>query len=1242
MASVKYKKRYDYAGALKRLENNSPTSSYLKNNDPATKTQYNNLATRLNTVGVKNVDDDRGFIGKALNLEKNQGTLMDIFEILDRPANAIRNVITPEDRSKDVLTNLWEGLSGKQDTSGKDLIDRTFGEGDSIMNFIMKNNTDEKFGIQHILRSVGNIGAELVFDPLNWVGMGTFDDVVKLGGGKFGKVVDDISKYADDLSKITKGKDGKWYELIKDAKDIYKPVVGFNKGRDLVGYGITKGMKGASGKLGSLASKVAPDTYQSFQKIKTILTKSFIQSPEFSLKLLKDGHTVEEINRIQGTLDYFKKQAEMAMDVSLDNFNKLIDTKLADDALSSKDLKEALLRFAQADADQELMGLYDGKLISDLGIDDFKKIASTAITRNLGNAYETYNPVDLLRRFVDKDKGGAIYLTGKQGVRSTNGFGKNLVKYINKQIEALEGIKGFVGPENIHDYRVIVPKVDGEDYQRGLEALRKVMADLGTDDDQALKAINAFIADGGTQLPKYFNAKQTGFDGIKDKRLEKLLKEELLDTPTQEINNINDTFLKKAFDETGFENLDRYQNYVPHLATPQTKEITKANRLIRNANLEGVKGGKLKRAKLKKGMTGTTTSDIIGRGAKPYVFRKYQGNPSEINQLMYEVYGKVGKTQAFQALLKTNPYEIFSENMQKYFKEINSQSVFKNILGDITAGTLADGVHTGLIVTPKLDFLFKGVDTVDDMRNALAKSGILGQDTTRIMSKELYTDNYIEKIYRSLDAKSNMGELEQYMMKSGMTLGKTRFENVNEIIKKLEFTKEFGNDELRKLVSNLEEAFGSGPVWIDTPTSNLLLRTKELKDGSNEIMKVYSKYLNMWKQSKLFNLGFPFRNAFGDSTNLFAGGMPINKVLTGFKRGVQDVSYINLSLQKKVAKSLAETGSELTQLSAKDQALWKTWSAFKKTGMASQLKTIDEYGDILLKMTGETDYYKAVEVMKQSKKMKRAFEIIIKSSEMVDVANRFSAWQWASDPANFAKYLEPLGYLNPNDFLTKALFNYNDLSNMDNKMRMLFPFYTFMKKNTEFHMHNALRNTRRYSQMVDVANNLYAEGDIDKEDMPSYVMDNFQIPIGKTKDGKIRYLKVNPSFVEAWDTLTGKNIVNAVTPAIKLPVEQVTGLNLFTGQDKDQSLGGFAKNLWDTTVPSILSTQNVGDLINKKTDIPDYLLKSLVGTTDPETNQYYYYQDLLNRLQDKQRDYEKKNKTDLPTILDLKKQGLIK
>ena len=84
--------------------------------------------------------------------------------------------------------------------------------------------------------------------------------------------------------------------------------------------------------------------------------------------------------------------------------------------------------------------------------------------------------------------------------------------------------------------------------------------------------------------------------------------------------------------------------------------------------------------------------------------------------------------------------------------------------------------------------------------------------------------------------------------------------------------------------------------------------------------------------------------------------------------------------------------------------------------------------------------------MKQSKKMKRAFEIIIKSSEMVDVANRFSAWQWASDPANFAKYLEPLGYLNPNDFLTKALFNYNDLSNMDNKMRMLFPFYTFMKK----------------------------------------------------------------------------------------------------------------------------------------------------------------------------------------------------
>ncbi|MEG0579868.1 MAG: hypothetical protein RR490_08130, partial [Niameybacter sp.] len=127
-------------------------------------------------------------------------------------------------------------------------------------------------------------------------------------------------------------------------------------------------------------------------------------------------------------------------------------------------------------------------------------------------------------------------------------------------------------------------------------------------------------------------------------------------------------------------------------------------------------------------------------------------------------------------------------------------------------------------------------------------------------------------------------------------------------------------------------------------------------------------------------------------------------------------------------------------------------------------------------------------------------------------------------------------------------------------MRKIFPFYTFMRKNTEFHIKNFGKNARRYSQLAEVAKNMYDSQGIDENEVPKYMKESMQIPLGRTEDGKIRYLKFTPSFVEAFQTLTGQNIVSGLNPLLKTPAELAIGTDFFTGQPKDTSLRGILAN----------------------------------------------------------------------------------
>lgn len=159
MAKGKYQKLYE--ARMKRLGKSSNTEDDLLN-------QINNLKTRLEAGGVKSTEvDDRNAIGKWLNLEKNQGLIGDIFEILNRPQQALFTGIKNSQEGGSFLEGMKEGITGNEETAFKDILMNT-------------GSFEDEKGKLDFVDALGFVG-DVFLDPMN---------VPVAGFGKVGKALD--------------------------------------------------------------------------------------------------------------------------------------------------------------------------------------------------------------------------------------------------------------------------------------------------------------------------------------------------------------------------------------------------------------------------------------------------------------------------------------------------------------------------------------------------------------------------------------------------------------------------------------------------------------------------------------------------------------------------------------------------------------------------------------------------------------------------------------------------------------------------------------------------------------------------------------------------------------------------------------------------------------------------------------------------------------------------------------------
>ena len=179
--------------------------------------QRENLNKRLLAEGVDPETlggefDNRNILEKALNLDPDQGLLMDFFEVIDRPVQAVKNALIAGQKGDNMLKAFGAGLSGTEEVTGAEFLKEIA-------------NIDPKSGIGQF---AANIATDIVFDPLTYLPPG----ILMKGLSKLGKIgsktitrqgkeiAEQLAKNVDELVKLAKAGDADTLKKVFTQEQI--------------------------------------------------------------------------------------------------------------------------------------------------------------------------------------------------------------------------------------------------------------------------------------------------------------------------------------------------------------------------------------------------------------------------------------------------------------------------------------------------------------------------------------------------------------------------------------------------------------------------------------------------------------------------------------------------------------------------------------------------------------------------------------------------------------------------------------------------------------------------------------------------------------------------------------------------------------------------------------------------------------------------------------------------------------
>jgi hypothetical protein len=1086
-------------------------------------TQVTNLEQRFRNVGVPTETgakeaDQRNLIEKALNLKADQNMLMDVLEILNRPTQAVTNILSSlgDKDKRDVLTAAWEGLSGQEEIGARQALANLTGDKN-----ILKIKEDKNSKLDDIGQFVIDLGLEIVADPTTWITMGA--SAAKKAGAKTAREgAEALTQKALSTKSITKRN-----KLLKQAADMRKPKP--TLGQKVISKVDTNVKEWTRKAIRNLEPQQAREVVKGIRTL-----RNFTEKVSGAFNALKDvgAQLRGQLDRVFGTANYkldVLKTGVKALDTRIEDVIKKYAPKL--------DAGGQQARKAYRSAVEEL---YEAGIKIDPKTGTVKvslvdtprgKIFARDIAADIGNSAKNYQFIS--RKVAEGNRATVM--------RNVN----KLVKEINEEVG--EGALNAYLENGFVTLRLNFSE----------NVMTGILKNAGLD-DVPLTA-NAKLAAIKEVAEKYQKAIR-GLDGTKKFSY-------AVDLGKVDLSPEAQKLLKGDPDELSgiFSNFEDIQSKADDLMSTSIDGI--------KYDVEGIVEGKselqrqnmryVRRIRTKEYLLELSRKNTFE--ANPLMREVVSGSGRELNERLYR-----GTTREYNEVLKTffnATDDRFAQDLYEsaidYIKVADSRFSMTEVTrlifgldavqgyrfseGDQLVSSLSkeiqeEALAQGLKLNQKVKWSYAGkfkqnsawaqdaqfLKPVDDMIGDIKPFDPKARkiEPLKVTKSDVVTKEMADDFARRNPNHKILNDGFVYMEGDKVVGGE--FKSLFDSIPK---------DLQKEVLAYLKDTGMLGKkMGIHNSAYNILKNAQNAyKVNLNVGVKFFDKFLNFWKGVTLLSPSFHIRNFIGNWTNMSLAGLNPAEILTNTKEAWEEIIKRD-EILKKIAAGTA---------TVPDQVVLAASNTYV-SGLASARR-------------GVRDLENLAELRKYSPDLKRKLGSGLKGQYDNLIQTNFKLAERADEVQRLAmfKALTKKG-LKPEQAIQRVrevLFDYGKLTGFEKDvMKRIFPFYTFMKENLQFQFKNILQNSGRYKNLFRSYKHYLEEvADLDEKEIPDYMTGNMWLPLPFTfnKDDKeaISMLKLNlpaSDFLEFVEDPLKKGVSSIAIP-IKFSWEFMTGVDTFTG-----------------------------------------------------------------------------------------------
>lgn len=310
------------------------------------------------------------------------------------------------------------------------------------------------------------------------------------------------------------------------------------------------------------------------------------------------------------------------------------------------------------------------------------------------------------------------------------------------------------------------------------------------------------------------------------------------------------------------------------------------------------------------------------------------------------------------------------------------------------------------------------------------------------------------------------------------------------------------------------------PGWLDEA-----LKVEPVRMNAVQANKFVRKFYNLWKGYAILRPGFHVRNAYSGMFNIYLEAGP--GAFANIRRAHQFDVLAMKHPDQYLEMATKRWGDEEAQL------LNQAYMAMRATGAG---QAAGEFTSAGLHAGKFNPLSNDNAILKQNQKAGEWVERHLRVAHAYDVMKRGGTIDQAIDTVN------------------KWHFNYTDISQFDQNMKLVMPFWTFYSRNIALQAQTWVRSAQKLNRVYVNAQRNLSHGEEDDQWVPEWFSDAgaIRLPGGDAPNGPVPYLFPDipamqfPGQLDKFTTPWTGEVLGDVGP-VKLPLEIMAGKQFFSG-----------------------------------------------------------------------------------------------